>query len=46
MNTPEESTKSQNVNEYTINRFVDAISLTLAKWNASKCCTFAFDTFL
>ena len=46
MNTPEKSTKSENYNEYTINRFEDAILLTLAKWNARKYGTFAFDTFL
>ena len=34
MNTPEKSAKSENINEYTLNRFVDAISLTLTKWNA------------
>ena len=43
MNTPEKSTKLENINEY---RFVDAISLTLAKWNAWKCSIFAFDTLL
>ena len=31
MNTPEESTKSEDLNEYTPNRLVDTISLTLAK---------------
>ena len=36
MNTPEKSTKSENYNEYTLNRFEDAILLTLAKWNARK----------
>ena len=46
MHTPEKSTESYNINEYTLNRFVDAISLALAKWNAWKCSTFAFDTFL
>ena len=34
MKTPEKSTKSENINEYTLNRFVDAISRTLKKWNA------------
>ena len=33
MNTPEESIKSGNINEYTLNRFVETISLTLEKWN-------------
>ena len=33
MNTPEKSTKSGNINKYTLKRFVYAISLTLAKWN-------------
>ena len=46
MNTREKLTKSENVKEYTLNRFADAISLTLAKWNARKCSTFTFDTFL
>ena len=46
MNTPEKSTKSENYNEYTLNRFEDAILLTLAKWTARKYGTFAFDTFL
>ena len=46
MNTPEKSTKSQNINEYTLNRFVDAISLILEKCNACKCSTFVFDTLL
>ena len=46
MNTPEKLTKSENCNEYTLNRFEDAILLTLAKWNARKYGTFAFDTFL
>ena len=32
--TPEKSTKSESINEYTLNKFVDAVSLTLAKWNA------------
>ena len=45
MNTSEKSTKSENINEYILNRFLDAISLTLAKWNAWKCSTFALDTF-
>ena len=34
MKTPEKSTKSENISEYTLNRFVDAISRTLKKWNA------------
>ena len=34
MNTPYKSTKSENIHEYTLNGFVDAISLTLAKWDA------------
>ena len=33
-NIPEKSTKSENINEYTLNRFVDAISLALTKWDA------------
>ena len=32
INTPEKITKSEHKNEYTPNRFVDTISLTLAKW--------------
>ena len=34
MNTSEKSTKPDNINEYTLNRFADAIYPTLAKWNA------------
>ena len=44
MNTPEESTKSEDLNEYTPNRLVDTISLTLAK--LQKKSTFASDIFL
>ena len=32
MNTTERSAKSENINEHILNRFVDAISLTLTKW--------------
>ena len=46
MNTPEKSTKSEDINEYTLNRFVDTTSLTLAKLNALKCSTFAFEALL
>ena len=46
MNTPEKSTKSEDINEYTLNRFVDTTSLALAKLNALKCSTFAFEALL
>ena len=32
MNTTGKSAKSENINEHILNRFVDAISLTLTKW--------------
>ena len=44
-NTPEKSTKSENINEYTLNRFVDAISLALTKWDAWKYSTYALIHF-
>ena len=34
MNAPEKPTKSENINEYNLNRLADTISLTLAKLNA------------